>query len=396
MSLPCDLPAIPPNKPTTLPPCPPACSPACAPSCPAACDAPACADGSLAAALDLQAGFLLWWTKSMPTPPLVSTGVLGAADTATLIGGRGISVNPVAGGTFAARFFVEDTIGIGLGGFFTETGVNHQRAAGFPTIAVPFLDPGPPVTEAALALAGPGAATGAAAVDVSSQLWGMEINGLYRLGSTREWSLDVLAGFRFLQLSEKFTLHTSTTLVAPGFFAGTATPAGSTYLGYDNFDTRNSFYGGQLGFRGQTEFGALSVQGTAQVALGSTRQNANANGSTTLINPGVPSSIAPGNVFTQRTNISRRGRDKFGVVPQVGVAMGYQLTDSARVLVGYDFLYWNSVARPGNQIDRQVNPALPPIVDVGGPLAGSNRPAPLIGGSDYWAQGLMLGLQVGF
>ncbi|HKB38526.1 MAG TPA: hypothetical protein VKD72_18935, partial [Gemmataceae bacterium] len=71
-----------------LPPCPPPCEPAatapCAPPCPPWCKPPE--DGPRGV-VEGEADFLLWWTKSTPTPPLVTTSaptdlaILGAATT---------------------------------------------------------------------------------------------------------------------------------------------------------------------------------------------------------------------------------------------------------------------------------------------------------------------------
>ena len=49
----------------------------------------------------------------------------------------------------------------------------------------------------------------------------------------------------------------------------------------------------------------------------------------------------------------------------------------------------------GDQIDRQVNPALPPILSDGTAL-GASRPAPRLTSNDFWAQGLTLGVQLAY
>ena len=61
--------------------------------------------------------------------------------------------------------------------------------------------------------------------------------------------------------------------------------------------------------------------------------------------------------------------------------LGYWLTDNLRAYVGYNFLYWTNVIRPGDQIDHVVDlsfvpnsPALPP--------SGQLRPAPLFKQTD--------------
>jgi hypothetical protein len=66
-----------------------------------------------------------------------------------------------------------------------------------------------------------------------------------------------------------------------------------------------------------------------------------------------------------------------------------------RLTFGYQFLYWSRVARPGEQIDRVINPTQIPVFG-GNQLLGPARPEPLFTTTDFWAQGLNLGLEVRF
>ncbi len=382
--------------------CPPGCGSPCtvrpclSSCCPCACCPPSSGCGM---GLELDAAFLLWWVKSAPTPPLASTsapadlGVLGTATGSVVLGGP-TSVNPVIGGRLAGRFLANEALGVQLGGFLLENGTSSKAAFGLPVLAVPFIDPADGAN-AAVVLTAPGSADGAVVVRFASRLWGADASALARANLSDGVDLDLLAGFRYLSLAESLLLQTTTTTAVPGFFNGTDTPAGSTYIGFDRFGTRNSFYGGQLGGRAVANFGSFTVQATASVALGSTHQTVNVSGATRLLAPGVALAVAPGNVFAQQTNIGSISRDRFGVVPQAGLAVGYQVYEFARLTVGYDFLYWSNVARPGGQIDRTVNPNLPPILDTG-VRGGEARPAQLLVGSDYWAQGLTFGLELSF
>jgi hypothetical protein len=53
-------------------------------------------------------------------------------------------------------------------------------------------------------------------------------------------------------------------------------------------------------------------------------------------------------------------------------------------------LYWSNVARPAEQVDLGVS-QFPPE-----PPAGAHRPQFLFSASDFWAQGLSLGLDYRF
>ena len=93
-------------------------------------------------------------------------------------------------------------------------------------------------------------------------------------------------------------------------------------------------------------------------------------------------------LLAQSTNSGRFTRDMFSVVPEIGVNVGYQITDNLTAYVGYNFLYWTNVARPGDQIDRTIN-----ISQLsGGNLAGPARPVFTPRATDFWAQGVNFGL----
>ena len=64
------------------------------------------------------------------------------------------------------------------------------------------------------------------------------------------------------------------------------------------------------------------------------------------------------------------------------------LTPRMRFIVGYSFLYWSHVVRPGDQIDLNVNPNLiPPTNNI-----GPRSPSFALHDSNLWLQGLNLGL----
>ena len=76
-----------------------------------------------------------------------------------------------------------------------------------------------------------------------------------------------------------------------------------------------------------------------------------------------------------------------------GYVGGYLVTNHIRAYVGYNFLYWTNVIRPGDQIDRVVDLTFVPN-SIPVPFSGQNRPQPLFKQSDLWAQGLQFGLEL--
>jgi Putative beta barrel porin-7 (BBP7) len=137
------------------------------------------------------------------------------------------------------------------------------------------------------------------------------------------------------------------------------------------------------------------------VAVGNTQQTVDLTGGTSVQVGTAPSQGGQGGLLVlQGTNLGRYTRNEFSVVPEVGLTLGYQVTSWCRATVGYNFLYWTNVLRPGGTIDRGVNATYQPFspiapgTSVGGALAGDPaRPAPIFNSTDFWAQGLTLGLE---
>ena len=63
-----------------------------------------------------------------------------------------------------------------------------------------------------------------------------------------------------------------------------------------------------------------------------------------------------------------------------------------RLTAGYSFLYWNSVVRPGAQLDRNVNPAGIPSDQFFGSPGGPVSPLFHFNGESYWVHTLTVGL----
>ena len=84
--------------------------------------------------------------------------------------------------------------------------------------------------------------------------------------------------------------------------------------------------------------------------------------------------------------------------PEVALSIGYRITPAATVYVGYSFLYASDVARPGEQINRNINPTQTvsygndPPVNPQGPA----QPTFAFNTTDFWAQTLTVGINYRF
>jgi hypothetical protein len=344
--------------------------------------------------------YLLWWLKESPVPALVTTsppgtpralaGVLGAPGTVILFDG---DENPErSGGRFTIGFWFDSEQTIGLESttmFLAERSiVFRDGSGGTPILARPFFNV-VSGTQASELVAYPGVLAGNVVASSANQLWSTELNLRGNFWRGCFWHLDWLAGVRFLGFDEK--LGISEGLTVP---AGAGSLTGSNIVVQDSFGTHNQFVGGQVGLEVGFRRGRWSVDLLGKVALGNTHEEANINGSTQFAVPGLPVNVQPGGLYALPSNIGEYTRDRFAVVPEAGVLIGYQITRTLRAIVGYTFLYNSAVLRPGNQIDRGINVSQLPSQVGPGTLVGPARPAPILHGSDFWAQGLSFGLEL--
>jgi len=103
--------------------------------------------------------------------------------------------------------------------------------------------------------------------------------------------------------------------------------------------------------------------------------------------------VTPVGFLASGSNSGHFTRDVFAVVPEVGINLGWQITTQLRASVGYTFLYWSSVVRPGDQVDVGLSGTQLPTDTRFNPGAGPARPAVLLRGKDFWAQGINFGLE---
>jgi hypothetical protein len=322
--------------------------------------------------LSLETESLLWWMSGTKLPPLVTTGlgapatfVPGALSIPTsqvLFGGGSEDTGAHAGTRVRANVWFDRDHAIGLEGSYfmlMEGSSNFDRASpGSPLLAIPVVSGD---MESAVILAdqnGPGAA----AVELMNRLWGVEVNVKTNLLYSQNGHLDLLAGFRCMGFDENLQIGAS------------RTTAGLMGMTTDEFNARNRFWGGQLGVNAEYRYGPFSLEGTARVAVGNTNQVLEVNGMSI-----TNGRSAMGGIFTGRNNIGRFSRDQLTVLPEIGVKMGYNLTNCMRVTLGYNLLYWSDVVRPGEHIDRVV---------------GGNHPALTLNSSDLWAHGVTAGLEM--
>jgi len=285
-------------------------------------------------------------------------------------------------------FDLEHTIGLD-GGFFilgqqsASFGAFDHSGNGSIVINEP-LGGAPPFSTQVSA---PGVGTGGVIVDASSRLGGGDFNLLYNLYRADGWTVNLLGGYRFVELDETLNITANSTLFATttytdnmGNILATA-PPGSIVTVFDQFRTRNDFNGGQIGTEFQYQWGRWLLGGMAKFAIGDMHEVITINGSTTVFPAGgTPVPLFGGNYAT--TQIGRYSMDKFAFVPEGQLNVGFAITPRIIGQVGYNFLYLSSVARPGNQIDNTYD--------------GVSHPGVPMTSSSFWSQGITVGLRFNF
>jgi hypothetical protein len=345
-----------------------------------------------------RADYLIWWLRNDRLPVLATTGpavlpagVEGGNGTRSVLSGR-VDHGAFSGGRFTAGAWLDEDREFGVEASYFVLGEQVQekfRNTGRDSVlARPFFNVNANAPSSLL-VSFPALASGFVRSREPTDFQGFEVNGRVNAYACWDDRVDTLAGVRYLNLDERLTVATQivNTVAAP-------TLPGATISTIDSYRTRNEFYGGQVGaeveFRRECWY--LHIHG--KLGLGDTHQELEITGGSTVTTP-TGTFTLPGGVLTQASNIGRISRDHFAVVPEVGIDLGYQVTEHIRVSFGYQFLFWNNVIRPGGQVDPAVDVAQSALLGGGlFPAAGLRRPQVLFKQTDLWVQGLNVTAEV--
>jgi hypothetical protein len=339
--------------------------------------------------------YLLWFVRGDPSHfPLVTTdlkpganlsGNLASPTAIVLFGGSNINYNAVSGTRQALGGWLDCDrhLGIEINGLLlgrsTTSFFAGSNQVGNPPLYLPafFVSAGREdklvVADARQQFAGN------VGIDSSLRLWGVELDGIWNVVRSDAWSVSLASGFRYLDQEESLNLQVSRTHLTDGTLLSLT----------DSFQTRNQFYGLQLAARSSYTFGPITLRLTAETALGSTRQVVTIRGASMQ----TGAAPFPGGFFTQPSNIGQQKGNAFSAIPEVSGRVDYHVTSWLTLFAGYDFLFWSSVVRPGEQIDHNLNQTQNPFFGTG-TLVGPARPMPLFARTDFAASGLIFGLQL--
>lgn len=365
-----------------------------------------CTQGCLGG-MYFRAEYLLWSMRSMDLPPLVTTspagtvfsdaGILGVDGTSILFGGQGVNSEAQSGGRLTLGWWFDPCRRLGIEGDYFALGKARETfdesSTGNPILARPFYDVVEGQENATLT-AFPGIIQGQIRAEATTTFQGAGVRAVYNLACgdgcgmgcftpcpvQTGYRFDALVGYRFVRLDDRVTVDENSVAV----------DGGGTFLINDFFDTQNQFHGVDLGSKWSFCQGCWSLDLLSKIGLGNTNSRIRINGSTTTVEDGDANTFT-GGILAQRTNIGTYEYNEFAVVPELGVNVGYQINPCWRATLGYTFIYWSRVARAGDQITRDLNTGLLPPEDD--PVTTHLRPNFALHYTDFWAQGMTVGLE---
>jgi hypothetical protein len=334
---------------------------------------------------------MAWLQKPRIAGPLISEGsasdihpgALGQPGTVVAFGDANYKFGTYHGFNFSLGANLTDNWSIEADSFLLPS--QHtvwtvaSDASGNPLIARPVINvqagagvPGSFLTSL------PGTTAGSTTVGAHSELWGLDLATRYRFELTPYLSGDFLLGYRRMELLENLTVSDVIVPIMPSFtFQGhTVTPApGASIQDYDRFATNNTFNGVDLGgrLRWQSGFDWFATSLYFKEALGATTETVNISGATSLVSGGGVVT-SPGGILALPSNGGNFTRTVFGSVTEGGVSFIITPWKYTRFEVGYSAMYWNSVVRPGNQINYNVSYTQVPTSQNYAGTASGNAP----------------------
>jgi hypothetical protein len=375
----------------------------------------------------VKADYLQWWERGTHVPALVTTGTstsyLGGPGTQVLFGDEYINNKSESGGRIQAGLWLNPCETIGFEGEFLALGdekTNYNTwSDGNPIVSRPYFDTSTGL-EMVERIAYPrgSAVSFDGSIDIYARTSFQAAGAHFLFTTCRQdgcWTddctcktyhdrfrADFVAGYRYLDLEDRLGISEMLTSTATPPATADNPNAGSAFLIHDQFNTQNTFNGADLGMKFEFQRNRWSLDLFPRVALGSTHSTVSISGSTRVTDPtgleyyplysGGQSSqpVQNGGLLAQPSNIGTYSQNNFAVVPELDLKVGYQFTTHTRILLGYDCIYWSSVARAGEQIDRSVNGSTLP----GSNVAQTGATAPLFSfqQTGFWAQGINVGV----
>ena len=309
----------------------------------------------------------LAWTKSAAVPPLVR---LGNATGPIVYGGDRAASPLRAGFSIATGIWINEACTHGFDGtFFVLTGLGSESLLLANGTALQL-----PTATGTFPLADPNAGTvGAYQAGLNTRFGYADANYRGNLICTSNARIDALVGYMFARLRDDFEIY--------GKRLGSD---GEIVRFRDEAHAKNDFHGGQIGLAGEYRFDRWYVAGTGKVSFGVVTSDTDLEGKFR-----VNGTVVPIGFYARPDVNGPRSHSHYAVMPVVGLTIGRQISEHARITLGYNFLYLNNLTRGPDVLDPTpaVNRA-----DPQAPVASANVRRDSTS-SDFWVQSMSLGME---
>jgi hypothetical protein len=336
--------------------------------------------------------YLMWWSRGQSLPPLVTTGsqngALSDPNVRVLFGDERVDTNIRSGGRINIGTWLNTQQTWGIGASFLQlqnVARNYDVASTGPILARPFFNTATGADDSEI-VAQSGIAAGGIRVRTTDAFVAGDAYFRQALAFAPAWRMDLIYGWRYLQMSESLSIDDRTVSTDP---FNPQVPLGTTIVGRDEFRAINQFNGGQIGLMTERRNGIWSLSTVGKISFGNMHQTVLINGDNTVTEPGVGQTHSAGSLLAQPSNIGRYDRNVFAVVPEVMLNLGIQISPQWRGTIGYSLIYIDRVAQASNQVDLAVDP---------NQFGGGTGTAPTFRfqESHFWVQGLNFGLNYRF
>ncbi len=190
-------------------------------------------------------------------------------------------------------------------------------------------------------------------------------------------STDWLVGYRHVNFGEHLNIVEDLTVVDPN---GNI-PVGTNIIVEDRYRTRNSWNGGQVGLVSTWWKNNWFAEVSGKFGLGANTKQVDVLGRTTTTIPGAAPAVNDGGLYVLPGQSGRHEETDISFLFDTGVNVGRRITRNVKVSVGYNLFVMTNVVRPGDVLNRSLDPAFLPPTTL-------TPPALTIGDSSLFAHGL--------
>lgn len=326
--------------------------------------------------------FLRWRARGEDVPPLVGAGTGLGTNEIAFISDRTINKGAYNGGRLTAGMWLEQPRlwGVEARYFWLNAQTEDQQYTTNSNLLVrPFVDARSGLASFFVVAAPNAGINGMVLTRSSMDSDGAEANVLWRAAPFIGDDMHMIVGLRYWGINEQLYIESSTRQPNP-----------VTYIGsFDEFRTRNQFYGGQFGGLIRFNRGRLTVEYRSVTAIGAMMQDVSISGTSARVTA-TSRTERPGGLLALSTNIGDYERTRISMLQDVSLSLNYRVFDWMTVTLGYNAMAITQVTRPGAAVDLAVNPTYLPF--SGTTPSGVQRPMLDFKGEFFWMHGISVGM----